>query len=253
MKMIRCWMPAIFMLCVAVANSQTTVNSPEIAMGEHPRDTVGVVGGIVTLRCVVRNKGQHDVYWFRHGAHKYLSRDSRIFNLPGLASFMNRISIQGNARFGEYNLRISNVSIDDNDQYSCMYFLGQQFEGMSDPASLTVYVPPNSGGPSCEMQPPGNVGPGVKVKLVCTSTGALPYTRLDWKHRVEILPGTLVQGPRPKALYEVRLTDMNNGASYTCEETSPALYQPRTCQLRPFLHANERHGDARAPDAKYRC
>lgn len=214
---------------------QTTVDSPSITMREHPQDTVGVVGGIVTFRCVVRNKGEHSVYWFRHGAHKYLSRDKRIFHLADMVGFMNRISIQGDAGYGEFNLRISNVSVSDNDQYSCMYFLGQQFVGMSEPASLTVYMPPTSAGPKCGMQPPNDARPGMKVTMVCTSTGSLPYTRLDWKNRVEILPGTLVQGPRPRALYEVRLTDMDNGATFTCEESSPALYQPRKCFLTPFL------------------
>ncbi|XP_054753326.1 cell adhesion molecule 3-like [Lytechinus pictus] len=233
---IRCWMPVLILLCVITATRcQTTVDASSISMGEHPRDTVGVVGGIVTFRCVVRNKGEHSVYWFRHGAHKYLSRDRRIFHLADMAGFMNRISIQGNMGYGEFNLRISNVSLADNDQYSCMYFLGQQFVGMSEPASLTVYMPPTSKGPSCEMQPPNDARPGMKVTMVCTSTGSLPYTRLDWKNRVEILPGTLVQGPRPRALYEVRLTDMDNGATFTCEESSPALYQPRTCFLKPFF------------------
>ncbi|XP_071510859.1 cell adhesion molecule 3-like [Diadema antillarum] len=229
------WMPLISLLCIGGVFGQTPINPREISMGEHPRDTVGVVGGIVTLRCVVRNKGQHSVYWFRHGAHKYLSRDDRIFHLPDMAAFRRRISIQGNSRFGEFNLRIANVSIEDNDQYSCMYFLDQQFVGMSEPASLTVYMPPNTGGPRCEMQPPREVGPGHKVTMVCSSSGSLPYTRLDWKHRVEILPGTLIQGARPKALYEVRLTDMDNGASFTCEESSPALYQPRKCSITPFF------------------
>ncbi len=227
---------SMILLYVIILDVLYTVSA--ITTRVHPKDVQIVVGSTVTLTCAVDDIGTNNIYWYRHATQTYLTKDNKVFHQAGsLRNFYTRISVVGDRRQGEFNLNITNASFDDADRYSCVFFDRSRYIGESQAGELKVYEAPAEGFPKCSVAPPRGVGPGTRVTIQCLSkrsTGA-PNSRLDWHRWFEMLPGSFIQGNNPKASYAIDLTAQDNGAVFTCVESSPVLDVPRTCHVRPFL------------------
>ena len=214
--------------------------SDAISSRTDPKDLQVAVGSTVTLSCGVDNVGQHSIYWYRHKQRKYITKDQKVFHQVGpiWGNFYKRLEVVGESARGEFNLRIDNVTYTDADSYSCVYFLQSRYVSESKAGELKVYEAPAKGFPKCNMAPENGLGPGSSLTIQClsarSSTGA-PNSRLDWHRWFEMLPGSFEQGNNPKASYATKLSEMDNGAVFTCVETSPVLPVPRTCNVTPFL------------------
>ena len=222
----------------AITILQNFHNAEAISARVHPEDFQTVAGSTVTVSCAVDDIGTHSIYWYRHSTQSYLTKNSKVFHQAGsLKSFWKRLSVVGDTRRGEFNLRIRNVTFEDADRYSCVFFQGSRYVTESKAGELKVYEAPAEGYPKCNMIPNTGVGPGTRVTIKCLSkrgTGA-PNSRLDWHRWFEMLPGSFIQGNDPQANYATELSAQDNGAVFTCVETSPVLDVPRTCNVTPFL------------------
>ncbi|KAA0196522.1 hypothetical protein HAZT_HAZT009450 [Hyalella azteca] len=94
----------------------------------RPSSVEAVVGSDVLLLCEVDDQ-QGDAQWTKHGFAMGFNR-----TLPGLP----RYQMVGNAEDGVHNLRILNVSLDDDGEFQCQVTPFNNARQIRAPAVLTV-------------------------------------------------------------------------------------------------------------------
>lgn len=192
------------------------------------------------LRCVFRNRGTTQVMWFRSSGEMISNQNSILSNAsPDQGSY----HLAGSKRRGEYFLVITNVQLEDADEYSCAY-TKDNGDMDSRSAFLIVQSPPSAGYPMCSVEPE-SPRVGDYVTFTCLSEGGVPNANLAWyRNNMARTPITLKISSFRKVL---KLDDMN--AQFFCQADSPVEDSPRRCDVRPVqitpsvtMNPSELHG-----------
>ena len=208
----------------------------EAGFTEQPADTTVIQGDTATLKCTVVLNTPNAVlswlYWSK--GNKHLSINETI--LPDAGDDVKaRYSISGNRTKGEYYLKIVSVKKFDEGSFHCSYISSTGGE-TSVSAKLTVLVPPERGYPKCNVHPANDAGdastnwPGQGVVFTCFSRGGDPAAQLSW-HRGN---HSILEPRTSRITYERILKREDNGVTFTCKATSPALLTPRFCYVTPM-------------------
>lgn len=210
----------------------------EASFTVEPTDVTVIQGDTAILKCTVVNPENSVLSWlYWSKGNQHLSINETI--LPNMgADVIARYSISGNRSVGDYYLQISEAKTIDQGQYHCSYISSIGGE-TSVSATLTVLVPPDLGFPKCSMHASSEGGsdistiwPGQGVVFSCISRGGDPPAQLTW-HRGN--RNHSIMDPRPsRATYERIMKREDNGITFTCMASSPALLTPRVCSLMPM-------------------
>uniref|UniRef100_A0A915PJH8 Ig-like domain-containing protein n=1 Tax=Setaria digitata TaxID=48799 RepID=A0A915PJH8_9BILA len=158
------WSP----VCIIITISYCVHSQQKIIEG--PTDTRVLIGGTALLKCRIEAQ-QGAVQWMKNGFGLGSDRDLSLFK---------RYSMEGMVNKGEYNLRIINVQMDDDDEYACQVEAADENPTrVSNPARLTVLVKPDD---------PKSLLPVSKLKAVagqyvqqsCTSRHGKPQAKIGW-------------------------------------------------------------------------
>ncbi|GMT36411.1 hypothetical protein PFISCL1PPCAC_27708 [Pristionchus fissidentatus] len=154
----------LFTVAVAVASAEQEIT-------EGPHDTSVHVGKIVTLNCKVSGQ-KGAVQWMKNGFGLGTDRALRFFP---------RYSMVGSAAAGEFNLRIVNATVGDDDVYACQI---SEADGessiISAPAKLTVLVRPSPPKFAEKVAPTLNAIAGESLLQACVSRRGKPAPRIGW-------------------------------------------------------------------------
>ncbi|KAM3726047.1 Synaptogenesis protein [Dirofilaria immitis] len=137
---------------------------------EGPTDTRVLIGSTVILKCRIEAQ-QGAVQWMKNGFG--LGNDRNL-------SLFERYSMEGRINKGEYNLRIINVQMDDDDEYACQVEAANEDPAMvSNLAKLTVLVEPED--PKL-LLPVSNLRTviGQYFQQSCTSRHGKPQSKIGW-------------------------------------------------------------------------
>ncbi|XP_071955142.1 uncharacterized protein [Antedon mediterranea] len=203
----------------------------------QPEDTIAEVGDTVVLRCSVDPGPEVNVYWqlLTADAVVYLTDNTRVY--PGSESntLNDRLTIVGDDKTGVFDLRIKPIYGSDSGKFLCLYFVDGLHQKSSRVATLTVLSPPFEEYPICSLTPKNNLQIGDFIRMTCVTSGGIPPARIYWKRFEEMLPAYLhEQDGRIYISYEFTLSELDNGAVFTCEAVSPAIRSPRFCSVRPY-------------------
>ncbi|KJH42243.1 immunoglobulin V-set domain protein [Dictyocaulus viviparus] len=117
------------MLWISLLSYLSHVTNGEQAILEGPQETFVLLGQTAVLKCKVDNQ-KGAVQWMKNGFGLGVDRQLKFFP---------RYSMIGSASKGEYNLQITNVTIDDDDVYACQISeVAYESSVISNPAKLTV-------------------------------------------------------------------------------------------------------------------
>ncbi|XP_071479122.1 uncharacterized protein [Diadema antillarum] len=227
-----CWISALLCTLTVIQNAQAGFNV-------QPTSKEGIQGETVVLRCQIQNEQGAIVVWDRNGLQ--LSIDSTLVETLD-AEFSERFSVIGNHTQGEFNLQINDVKRSDEGEFRCSYISrsGGAFSGV---ATLTVLIPPSAGFPRCQVlaETPQNskstFWPGDVATLRCESAGGDPAANLTWFRS----NWTVTASTKHTNVYKRILTRGDNGVTFVCEATSPALREPRRCSVTPMRIPPEVH------------
>ncbi|XP_071955569.1 uncharacterized protein [Antedon mediterranea] len=202
----------------------------------EPFDTIVNYGETVVLRCALKDQGDKPLYWQNTDTQQFISMDHEI---DPYRSFGNktreRLSIIGDSRYGEYNLRIDNVTNLDSGSYACLYF--DVFGYYSRPAEIKVVNPPMKDYPMCMMSPTTPAAIGDEVDLLCVSSGGKPAPILSWTSGGNLVPSVYVSGGIGGVTsnkYSLILNEDDRGKVFTCEASHEAFAVPKTCTIIPI-------------------
>ncbi|KAJ1367137.1 hypothetical protein KIN20_027991 [Parelaphostrongylus tenuis] len=137
---------------------------------EGPQETFVLLGQTAVLNCKVDNQ-KGAVQWMKNGFGLGVDRQLKFFP---------RYSMIGSASKGEYNLQITNATVDDDDVYACQISeVAQEPPVISSPAKLTVLIRPTP--PKLhKMNHVINAIAGETVVQSCLSKKGKPPPRLGW-------------------------------------------------------------------------
>ncbi|CAH0546788.1 unnamed protein product [Brassicogethes aeneus] len=195
----------------------------------QPHDVKVQEGGEAMLECVVGN-GAGQVQWTKDGfALGFLNV------IPGFP----RYSVIGDRRLGEYNLRISNASLEDDAEYQCQVGPARLHKAIRANAKLNVISPPSS----VEILDHRHnskieIKENQEFSLECRVRNAKPAAKIVWyRGNVEMnihredqvieVPGK--NGDRRVTRYDthsrisLKPTAEDDYAEYTCEARHEAL------------------------------
>ncbi|XP_006821751.1 hemicentin-1-like [Saccoglossus kowalevskii] len=200
-----------------------SVNSEGQILTVVPDDETVRVSETTTMNCAVANK-QQNVIWLKGG--DIVSTDTVVSD-----SYNERFSITGDQTEGEYNLRITNIEMEDGGGYYC------GFGGtLSSLATLTVLAadPPASGNPQC-FPPQGELVEDDNVTLICSSQGGNPPATLTWSRSGVDLEGVVMQ-----SAYGIRMglplhlmPDLQ-GAVFICTSNHVTHTEIHACSVGPL-------------------
>ncbi|VDK49658.1 unnamed protein product [Anisakis simplex] len=143
---------------------------PKQRIAEGPSDTSVRLGETVVLNCRVEAQ-QGAVQWVKNGFG--LGNDRQL-------SAFKRYSMEGSTSKGEYNLRISDVDIEDDDVYECqIQAAGNNPSRISNAAKLNVLVEPQPP----KLQSGGSVLKATAGQLLqqsCVSERGKPPADVRW-------------------------------------------------------------------------
>ncbi|XP_065288610.1 nephrin-like isoform X1 [Dermacentor albipictus] len=192
----------------------------------RPRDTQAVEGQTAELQCHVANLAG-PVQW---------SKDGFLLGFdPSIPGFPRYTMIVDNQR-GVYNLRITNVQMEDEAEYQCQVGPAYKNHAIWTAARLTVLVPTKE----IELRHRGN-GSVVEVReaeslaIACWVRNTKPAANIRWLRnslplaQEKVLTRKNASGEKLFSVYSSvtlypKLDD--NRAVYTCEATHPALESP---------------------------
>ncbi|XP_018006965.1 nephrin isoform X2 [Hyalella azteca] len=188
----------------------------------RPSSVEAVVGSDVLLLCEVDDQ-QGDAQWTKHGFAMGFNR-----TLPGLP----RYQMVGNAEDGVHNLRILNVSLDDDGEFQCQVTPFNNARQIRAPAVLTVLVPPSS--LTIERSEASlTVQAGQSLSITCKASDAKPAAAIKWrKNGVLFTPSneesSEVDGSKTNlktktSKITITPTAEDNDANFTCVAHHPAL------------------------------
>ena len=205
----------------------------------EPSSTEGIQSETVVLPCKIVNEPGAIVVWYRN--KEQLSIDKILVESLD-ADIRSRYSVVGNHSSGEFNLEIREVKVTDESQFYCSY-ISRSGGAQSAVATLTVLIPPSDGYPRCTVfaetpQNPKNAfWPGEVATFSCESVGGDPAANLTWYRK----NWTVAHPTKHSNVYKRILTPGDNGVTFVCEATSPALREPRRCSVTPMSILPEVH------------
>ncbi|KAH7951075.1 hypothetical protein HPB52_004706 [Rhipicephalus sanguineus] len=192
----------------------------------RPRDTQAVEGQTTELQCHVGNLAG-PVQW---------SKDGFLLGFdPSIPGFPRYTMIVDNQR-GVYNLRITNVQMEDEAEYQCQVGPAHKNHAIWTAARITVLVPTKE----IELRHRGN-GSVVEVReaeslvIACWVRNTKPAANIRWLRnslplaQEKVLTRKNASGEKLFSVYSSvtlypKLDD--NRAVYSCEATHPALESP---------------------------
>ncbi|XP_071794771.1 uncharacterized protein [Asterias amurensis] len=198
----------------------------------------------VTLTCSIGPTAPRSsaVFWYSNGIHEYLTSDFTTINeLNNTArSVYSRLSAVGSGIRGKYNLKITDVRPEDEGVYVCGYYQpnGTWFTVKTE--KLDVLVPPAREFPACSVQTTSDalLAPGMLVNLTCISYGGNPPATLEWYRAGVRMEGVTAHGGLWVYLQH-RILDSDSGVEFTCQASSPALSEPKSCSITPYRRASQ--------------
>ncbi|OZC11075.1 hypothetical protein X798_01901 [Onchocerca flexuosa] len=137
---------------------------------EGPTDTRVLIGSTALLKCRIEAQ-QGAVQWMKNGFGLGNDRDLSLYK---------RYSMEGRINKGEYNLRIINVQMDDDDEYACQVEAANENPSrVSSLAKLTVLVKPED--PKL-LLPISNLRTviGQHIQQSCISRHGKPQAKIGW-------------------------------------------------------------------------
>ncbi|KAL3982333.1 Immunoglobulin I-set domain family protein [Acanthocheilonema viteae] len=158
------WSPVYIIITIS-----TYVHSQQRIV-EGPTDTRVLLGSTALLKCRIEAQ-QGAVQWMKNGFGLGNDRDLSLFK---------RYSMEGRISKGEYNLRIINVQMDDDDEYACQVEAANESPTrVSNIAKLTVLVKPED--PKL-LLPVSNLRTvvGQHIQRSCISTHGKPQAKIGW-------------------------------------------------------------------------
>ncbi|XP_072166367.1 kin of IRRE-like protein 3 [Diadema setosum] len=201
---------------------------------QQPADTAVNMGtDSVILHCLVADKAG-ELFWTVN--NHVLGWDYQA-SIPGRPRF----SIVGDTSRGEYNLRITNVALDDDGEYKCQVTLANnEPQLISTPARLTVQRAPSS--VALVQGTTLSVVVSVPANLTCTAKGANPAASITWFRDNVALDGALYKSKPAINDPSGRLWDavsvltvtpalLDHGILYECRASNAAISEPVTAGL----------------------
>ncbi|XP_052872105.1 nephrin-like [Anopheles cruzii] len=198
-----------------------------------PLDLLVAEGSEALLRCEIQNTAGA-VQWTKDG--EVLGYEEATQSITGYP----RYSMLRNGGSGIYNLRIANVTLEDDDEYECQVHPYMHHKPIRAKAKLTVIVPPAS----IDIQGHGqhakvDVREGQDLVLTCVVPSAKPAAQIVWyRANVEYKPDTIetktaeVTGGRYTVTSKLRLkpTSDDDYVDYTCQARHQAIPEDRPLQ-----------------------
>ncbi|XP_038077208.1 uncharacterized protein LOC119745057 [Patiria miniata] len=213
-------------------NCQTVV--AQLIVDETPQDAQVHIGQEVTFICDLRNAGGYNVFWFHQQRNMYLTTGRKVNAGVMPAELRDRVSVVGRADQEEFSLRIENVQRADGGDYFCQYGLPDEMLKNAGIAVLTVLIPPSLESPYCQVDLISGTRVdrfevGDEVNFYCYQTDGNPPPDLT------LLRGyNQLAGPSRTVTHRYLLTGDDNGVTFTCIMTTPALDEPRNCSVVPL-------------------
>ncbi|XP_022111437.1 uncharacterized protein LOC110990664 [Acanthaster planci] len=233
----RCTIP-FMMLCLVLSMSLMACHSPvlaQISVDQGPKDVSVVQGNTAIFDCDLNNAAGHIIYWYyESGATKrYLSIGREVGRSTPLSpALLNRLSVIGDESQEEFTLRIVSVQESDKGSYSCLYAVGNSLH-TAGAGILTVWVPPSMQSPVCRVLGISGTTDQFQVdeivSLYCYTSGGNPTPSVGYYRN-----GDRVTTLARSIGHQYRLTADDNGVTFTCIMTTPALDGPRNCSVMPL-------------------
>ncbi|KAK3853880.1 hypothetical protein Pcinc_039600 [Petrolisthes cinctipes] len=187
-----------------------------------PSHQTAVLGSTAVLPCrVVNRRGL--VQWTRDGFGLGTHRKLEGFT---------RYSMIGSDEEGDFSLRISPVTLEDDAEYQCQVSSDAEMPLRSAVARLTVFVPPNP--PT--VTHPDLATAGVPLTLTCSSSGGRPAPEIQWLDDsgavlhtgVTHIEELMEDGKKVSAQAALTFTPTryHHGHTLTCLTHNPALNTP---------------------------
>ncbi|XP_022097437.1 uncharacterized protein LOC110982937 [Acanthaster planci] len=223
----------LFSTVVAVIVAVTEISCEAVVVLENRE---------VTLTCDISPTAPRTsaVFWYSNSLLEYLTTNDDL--IPELRdadlSLYQRISVAGSVRRGKYNLRIVDVRAEDAGDYVCGYYRSGNEWITVKTVTVDVLTPPGREYPACSAMSSGDtlLLPGMLVNLSCISYGGSPRAQLTWYREGVPLESTVTHGGL--WVYHQRfIQEDDSGVEFTCEATSTALPEPKSCSIVPYRKA----------------
>ncbi|XP_038072480.1 uncharacterized protein LOC119740998 [Patiria miniata] len=180
------------------------------------------------------------VFWYSNSLLEYLTTDDDLIaELRDAApSLYYRLSVEGSVRRGRYNLRIVDVRAEDAGDYVCGYYRNGDEWITVKTVSVEVLIPPGREFPACSALSPADtlLLPGMLVNLSCISYGGSPRADLAW-YRDGVPLESAVAHDGLWVYHQRLIQEDDSGVQFTCQATSRALQEPKSCSIVPYRRA----------------
>ncbi|XP_052805322.1 irregular chiasm C-roughest protein-like [Mya arenaria] len=169
-------MESLISAFVLITFLQTALGAQEFY--RQPTHESAVQGSSIVLRCIIKNR-DGTVQWTHGGFGLGTER-----NLPGYDRYTmigntNSIDVDGNS-IEEYSLKIDNLQLIDDTNYTCQVSPGDSDEGIiSNMATVTVLVPPSPPILSGKVTIPVTLEKPTNV--TCDALNGKPKAQITWK------------------------------------------------------------------------
>ncbi|XP_066957100.1 irregular chiasm C-roughest protein-like [Macrobrachium rosenbergii] len=214
---------------VALSFLQAVLGEQKFA--NQPSPQTAVIGSTVVLPCRIINK-VGDLQWTRD--------DFGLGNERELHAF-KRYKMIGADEEGDFSLRISPVTLEDEAYFQCQVTGWRDIPGVrSQTAKLTVYVPPEP--PVISQGPLVTTTAGFGVQLECISKGGKPAAELQWldasgrvvTEGVHYTTELMEDGHRSNArsILSFLADRRHHNSAFTCTAMNPAVRHAEAAQVR---------------------
>ncbi|XP_078619190.1 kin of IRRE-like protein 3 [Branchiostoma floridae x Branchiostoma japonicum] len=195
-----------------------------------PQPTAALLGQTVKLRCSFDDLEMEDVVnWFGPPDFQHISKGRNVHK-----RYTRYSVVDSNADFGEFNLEIRDVQLEDDGVYRCSTFSA----GEAVDARLTVIVPPAE--PPEIISNRRSVAAGQPLHISCRSRGGLPPPKLTWYNGTVPVDDTFVQSralDNGEVILDLSIPAVakwDNGVNMSCkaDQGFPDLVEPLVA---PFI------------------
>ncbi|CAL4139445.1 unnamed protein product [Meganyctiphanes norvegica] len=215
---------------ILILQALGTVGSQFQRFANEPSPQTAVAGSTVVLPCRIINMAGV-LQWTRDGFG--LGNERQLYAFK-------RYQMIGSDEEGDYSLRISPVTLEDDAVFQCQATGNIDIPGIrSQEAKLTVYVPPAP--PELTPGPVVKTTAGAAVQLTCRSRNGKPAAEIQWldgdgrqvSEGVQYSTELLQDGHRQdaKSVLSFLASRNHHNKVFTCAASNPALHQPLTTQV----------------------
>ncbi|XP_022239800.1 nephrin-like [Limulus polyphemus] len=229
MNCVRSYFGTLFFVIIG----GSTVFLLNTVMGQHqqyfrvqPKDKEVIQGETAEMQCHIAYAAGA-VQWSKDGF--VLGYDPEIPGYPRYGMVVDRLR-------GVYNLRITNVQLQDEGEYECQVGPALNNRRIWEKANLTVLVPPQK----VEIQHRTNanileVREAERVPLTCFARLSKPQAKLKWfKNGIELKENAMFKKKDiQNSLFTTSITTTlypkldDNNATYECQAIHPAIKRPK--------------------------